>query len=228
MSRLTDIYHGPGKTLTLVAPYDVTGGEGAKVGAIFGVACGDTLETVEGPFMTEGEFFLEKTSAQAWVVGDRIYWNDSTKKCDTDSAAGMYVGVATAIAANPSANGYVKLAGSTSELSEGAQAAIVILTDSTGGSGTHDDTIADGLTATAPAAITNYAAVVNMTNPVTKTEGEAVSAALAVLENEVTALQVTVAACVTDLGVQNQNDSDLAQKVIEIRAALVAAGIIDA
>lgn len=92
------------------------------------------------------------------------------------------------------------------------------LTDSTGDSGTHNDTLADGLTATAPAAITNYTAVVNMTDPVTKAEGEAVSAALATLENEVTALQVTVAACVTDLTVQNQNDSDLAQKVIELVA----------
>lgn len=97
-----------------------------------------------------------------------------------------------------------------------ASAAPVTLTDSTGDSGTHDDTLADGLTATAPAAITNYAAVVNMTNPVTKTEGETFSAAMAVLEDEVTALRATVAACVTDLAVQNQNDSDVAQKVIQL------------
>lgn len=96
------------------------------------------------------------------------------------------------------------------------------LTDSTGDSGTHDDELADGLTATSPAAITNYAAVVNMTDPVAKAEGEAVSAALATLEDEVTALRVTVAACVTDLTVQNQNDSDLAQKVIELVTAQAA------
>ena len=96
------------------------------------------------------------------------------------------------------------------------------LTDSTGDSGTHDDVLADGLTATAPAAITNYAAVVAMTDPVTKAEGEAVSLALATLEDEVSALRVTVAACVTDLTVQNQNDSDLAQKVMELVTAQAA------
>jgi hypothetical protein len=48
-----------------------------------------------------------------------------------------------------------------------------------------------------------------------------VSAALA-------ALRTTVAACVTDIGVKNQNDSDLAQKILEIRTALIAAGILTA
>lgn len=106
--------------------------------------------------------------------------------------------------------------GGTADGTVASQAAPVTLTDNTGASGTHDDTLADGLTATAPAAITNYTAVVNMTDPVTKAEGEAVSAALATLEDEVTALRGTVAAAVTDLGVQNQNDSDLAQKVIQL------------
>lgn len=106
------------------------------------------------------------------------------------------------------------------------------LTDNTGDSGTHDDTLADGLTATTPAAITNYTAHTSGSTPVTSnaaTDLDTTAAALATLENEVTALRATVAACVTDLTVQNQNDSDLAQKILELvtaqaanRAAIVA------
>ncbi len=229
VERYTDAYYGEGKTLALVAPYALDAGEGAKVGSIFGVAKEDLLISVSGQFETEGEFNLTKVGSQAWSVGDKIYWDNSARVCTSDSAAGMLIGVAT-VAAGAGAGvttGTLKLCGPT-ELFEGAQAAVVVLTDSTGGSGTHDDTLADGLTVTNPAAITDYAAVVNMTDPVTKAQGEAVSAALAVLENEVTALTAKVTTIVTDLTTQNQNDSDLAQKILEIRTVLVTAGLIDA
>ncbi len=117
-------YVQPGETLPLLAPYDVVAGEGAKVGSIFGVAVNDALSGAHVELMTEGVFDLEKTSAQAWAVGERVYWNDSTKKCDTDSAAGMLVGYATAIAANPTATGFVKLVGTATDSLEGAQAAV--------------------------------------------------------------------------------------------------------
>ncbi|OFW05653.1 MAG: hypothetical protein A3H96_11370 [Acidobacteria bacterium RIFCSPLOWO2_02_FULL_67_36] len=248
-------YVQKGRVLTLTAPYQRDSGKGALVGSLFGVALQTVANGVAGEFQVEGVWTLDKTSAQAWTGGQEIYWDNGNKRCDSDSTVGQLIGVATAVAANPSSTGNVRLNGTAPATAEGAQAAEAdlvnnsggaaadgtigvvtaptaigaTLTDNSGDSGTHDDTIADGLTAAAPAAITNYAAVVNMTDPVAKAEGEAVSAALATLENEVTALQVTVAACVTDLTVQNQNDSDLAQKVIELvtaqaadRAAIVA------
>lgn len=111
---------------------------------------------------------------------------------------------------------------------------LVTLTDSTGKSGTHDDTLAattvPTITATNPAAPTAYAAVVNMTDPVTKAEGEAVSAALATLRSEVATYETAISALVVDvaailalLTVMTQNQSDTAQKVIELVAALNAA-----
>ncbi len=222
-------YKKPGDVLTVVAPYALDSGEGAKVGAIFGVACSDALISTDVELKTEGVFELVKVGSQAWSKGDKIYWDDGNVRCTSDSAAGMLIGVATEDVASGAGDvlGDVKLCGVTDQL-EGAQAAVVVLTDSTGVSGSHDDTIADGLTASSPSAITNYTAVVNMSEPVAKAEGEAVSAALATLQDEVTLLRATVDACVTDLGVQNQNDSDLAQKIIELRARLVSAGIIDA
>jgi predicted RecA/RadA family phage recombinase len=133
-------YKQPGDVLTLVAPYTVLSGAGAKRGAIFGVAESDTLINVSGEFKTEGVFSLAKTSAQAWVAGERVYWDDANKRCDTDSAVGMLIGSATAVAANPSSTGLVKLnGGATSELFEGAQAAeadIVITAPNTQGGAT--------------------------------------------------------------------------------------------
>lgn len=225
----TESFRAPGRFLTLTAPYArATSGLGALVGAIFGVSMDTVANGVEGQFDTEGEHYLLKTSAQAWTAGDRLYWNAGTKLVDNDPTTGQFIGVATAAAANPSASGYIKLAGNAPELAEGKQAAVVVLTDSTGGSGTHDDTLADGLTSVAPAAVAAYAAVVNMTDPVTKAEGEAVSAALATLRDSVEAQRAIIATLVTDATTQNQNDSDLAQKILEIRSVLVTAGLITA
>jgi len=227
-AALATNYVQEGDHLDLLAPYDVVSGAGMQVGSIFGVALGDALSGAAVRGATEGVWDLAKTSAQAWSVGQKVYWDNSLKVCTTDGTLGMLIGTATAIAANPTSTGLVRLNGAAPASSEGPQAAIVVLTDSTGGSGTHDDTLADGLTATTPSAPAAYAAVTDMTNPVTKTEGETMSAALAALRAEVAALTTVVAACVTDLTVQNQNDSDLAQKILEIRTALIAAGVLAA
>lgn len=56
-------------------------------------------------------------------------------------------------------------------------------------------------------AITAYAAVENMTNPVTKAEGEAVSAALHTLQTEVTALRTTLNGLLASLRTSNLLDT---------------------
>ena len=105
-------YKQPGAILTLTAPYArATSGLGAKVGAIFGVSCDTVANGEEGQFETEGVHELLKTEAQAWAVGEIIYWNDSTKLCDNDSSVGMLIGVCTAVAANPTTSGELKLSG---------------------------------------------------------------------------------------------------------------------
>ena len=101
----------PGNTLTLPAPYDVLSGAGFQVGALFAIASTDALAGTPVEGITDGVFMLPKTGAQAWAIGVRIYWDDATKRCDTDTAKGDLIGVATAVAANPSAAGYVRLNG---------------------------------------------------------------------------------------------------------------------
>lgn len=139
---MTQSFQQPGKILTLVAPYDrASSGLGAKVGAFFGVSTKAVLSGAEGEFETEGVHGLAKTASQAWSQGDRIYWDDSNKRCDSDSSVGMFIGVATEAVAGGAGDttGYVKLASAT-ELFEGAQAAVADLTDNSGGA-TADGTI---------------------------------------------------------------------------------------
>jgi predicted RecA/RadA family phage recombinase len=120
-------YKGPGKTLTLAAPYDVASGAGALVGAIFGVAFKAVSNGDDGEFLTEGEFTLAKLSTDEWAVGQRLYWDNSNKRLDEDSTVGPFVAVALEVTANPSSTGRCKLVG-PSEGAEGAQTAIADLT----------------------------------------------------------------------------------------------------
>lgn len=119
-----DNYIQKGNTVTLVAPYDVASGGGFLVGAIFAVAVRAALTgaTVEGE--RTGVFELAKTNAQAWTQGQKVYWDDTNKRCDSDSTVGMLIGTAHAAAANPSTTGEVILNGCAPSTAEGPQAAI--------------------------------------------------------------------------------------------------------
>jgi len=90
----------------------INSGEGFLVGSIFGVAQGDVAVGDDGEFDTRGAYDLAKVSAQAWTVGQKIYWDDSVKLCTTTSGGNTLIGVAIAVADNPSATGIVRLNGS--------------------------------------------------------------------------------------------------------------------
>lgn len=109
-------YVQPGKVLTLTAPYARSSGEGALVDSVFGVALNDVLIAVATEFAVTGVWTLAKTSAQAWTVGQKIYWDDGNKRCDSTSSVGPLIGVATVIAANPSSTGVVRLDGASHQL----------------------------------------------------------------------------------------------------------------
>lgn len=112
---------GPGHAINVVAPgggfvsgtpYQIgAGGTGVGAGMLFGVAGASVAAGIVGVLWTYGEFTLPKVSAQAWAVGQAIYWDNSAKLCTTLAAAGQLIGVATATAANPTATGLVRLNG---------------------------------------------------------------------------------------------------------------------
>lgn len=107
----TFIQHGD--CLTVPAPAGGTvSGQLYKVGAIVGVAA--TTEAAGDPVVLklDGVFGLTKTSAQAWAVGDLLYMNTTSRSLSNVSAAGLVlVGMATEVAANPSATGACRLNG---------------------------------------------------------------------------------------------------------------------
>lgn len=88
-------YIQPGKTLTLTAPYQRNSGEGAKVGVIFGIACTDVANGVEGEFETEGVFDVTKEATTVtFAQGDKVFWDDTNKRCTNVSTSNLRVGVA--------------------------------------------------------------------------------------------------------------------------------------
>jgi predicted RecA/RadA family phage recombinase len=101
-----------GDVLSLTAPYDRTSGQGMKVGSIFGVAIADALSGAAVEAQVVGVFELNKTSAQAWTQGAKIYWDDTAKEATSVSTSNTLIGVATEAAANPSSTGKVRLNGS--------------------------------------------------------------------------------------------------------------------
>jgi len=104
-------YIGLGKHFPFVAAAAANSGQMVVVGAVFGVlqdtvAIGDT-----GVLVREGVFELPKTSAQAWTVGAKLYWDATNLVCTTTASGNTLIGAAYAVAVNPSATGLVYLDG---------------------------------------------------------------------------------------------------------------------
>jgi predicted RecA/RadA family phage recombinase len=99
--------------ISLVAPYDVSSGDGFLVGTIFAVAAHTAVSGAAVEGLPMGEFDLKKTSAQAWAtVGLALYWDNTAKEVTTVSTSnGNPIGHNTLVAANPSATGRVRVIG---------------------------------------------------------------------------------------------------------------------
>jgi predicted RecA/RadA family phage recombinase len=100
-----------GKLLTIAAPADVVSGQMVQVGLIFGVATNTVASGLPLVVDTEGVYDLPKTSAEAYTVGEPIYFDADTKllTSSSGSATNDLVAVAVATAANPSSIARVKL-----------------------------------------------------------------------------------------------------------------------
>lgn len=108
-------YAQPGETVEVTAPYAVNSGDGALVGSLFGIATHNAANAaLVNLFVGPGIVWMKKTSAQAWTAGALIYWDNTAKEATNTSAAGVnkLIGVAIGAAANPTANGQVRLNGS--------------------------------------------------------------------------------------------------------------------
>jgi predicted RecA/RadA family phage recombinase len=105
-------YVQKGDVVTITAfPYVRTSGQGVLMGSLFGVAVNDTANGATGEVVTDGVFTLDKVSAQAWTQGVLLYWDDTAKLVTTVSTSNKIIGTAHVAAANPTAQGQVRLNG---------------------------------------------------------------------------------------------------------------------
>lgn len=101
-----------GHMIDIVAGGTIASGAGVLVGNMFGVASKAAVSGESIAIATAGVFELPKVSAQAWTVGQRIYWDNGAGNCTTTATSNTLIGVATEAAANPSSVGRVRLNGS--------------------------------------------------------------------------------------------------------------------
>ncbi len=102
-----------GDMITIIAAAAITSGDLIRANSLIGVAATDAAIGEEVELKTTGVFELPKTSAQAWAVGNPIYAIAASNLLTNVPGTGNYlVGVATAVASNPSATGWVRLNGS--------------------------------------------------------------------------------------------------------------------
>ncbi|TPN44876.1 DUF2190 family protein [Mesorhizobium sp. B1-1-7] len=107
-------YIQPGNTITwtnedVTGAVDVASGDGVVAGSLFGVAQTDIAVGDSGELGLIGVYELPKVSAQAWTVGERIYWVAASGEATGTAGSNKLIGVAIEAAANPSSTGKVRL-----------------------------------------------------------------------------------------------------------------------
>lgn len=84
-------YIQPGETISVPAPANVLAGAGVLVGSLFGVAVTTALSGADVEIAIEGVYDLPKTAAQAWTVGQLLYWSGTavTNVASTNKLIGV-------------------------------------------------------------------------------------------------------------------------------------------
>jgi predicted RecA/RadA family phage recombinase len=100
-----------GEKIDLAAPGVVTSGLPIMLGALFGVCQNAAKEGEDLVVITQGVFDLPKTSAQAWTVGQKVYWDSTNAVVSSTATGNTLIGVAIEVASNPSSIGRVRLNG---------------------------------------------------------------------------------------------------------------------
>ncbi|WP_271588453.1 DUF2190 family protein [Bradyrhizobium sp. CCBAU 53415] len=100
--------------IDVALPYARNSGDGALIGSMFGVCANGGANGADDVLVVKGVFTLTKNSAEAWTVGEKVYWDNVAKNVTTTATSNTLIGVAILDAANPSSTGVVRLNGSFS------------------------------------------------------------------------------------------------------------------
>lgn len=89
-----------GEVVPVVAPYNVTSGQGVLVGSLFGVAAYDALAGANVEVKTEGVFDITALAADVGAQGVKIYWDNANRRLTVTAAGSQLVGVLTVAKVN--------------------------------------------------------------------------------------------------------------------------------
>ena len=102
-------YLQPGNIIEITAPLGgVVSGAPVQVGQIVGIAAKTADADDPVNIQITGVFTVNKVSAQAWAEGEEVYWDAAQEKFTTVKG-GVFAGLATAVATNPSSTGSLLL-----------------------------------------------------------------------------------------------------------------------
>lgn len=91
-------YIAPGSNITMTAPYALTSGQGALVGALFGVAQHDAASGAPVVLGVDGVYDLPKEAPLVIAAGARLFWDSTNKRLTTTSTSNFAVAIATVAA----------------------------------------------------------------------------------------------------------------------------------
>lgn len=82
-----------GATVKILAvPYAVASGAGCFKTAIFGIAANDVANGADGDFVVEGVFDITALSTDTFAAGDKVYWDDTNKRCTSTASGNKLIG----------------------------------------------------------------------------------------------------------------------------------------
>lgn len=102
-----------GREVSVVAPANVTAGEFFGVEELFGVAKTTQSAGQITTMIRLGAWPITKTTPEAWLLGEAVYWDTINDEATTDGATGTRkrIGFAAAIADSAAASASVLLTG---------------------------------------------------------------------------------------------------------------------
>lgn len=100
-----------GDVITVAAPYAVTSGDGALVGALFGIAATTAANGAQVELKTNGVFDITALNTDTGSVGTKVYWDNTNKRITTTVGSNTLVGVLAGAKANGDTTARVRLDG---------------------------------------------------------------------------------------------------------------------
>ncbi len=89
----------PGHQVTMTAPYALSSGQGALVGALFGIAQHDALISASVVLGLDGIYDIAKEPALVISAGARVFWDNTNRRITTTATSNFAVGICTVAAA---------------------------------------------------------------------------------------------------------------------------------